>query len=264
MHRRSSNGFTLGELLVVVAIIGVLVAVSIPIFSGQREKAKIATCAANRRSLLSAVMNERISNEQAEDTVKVSNAAKTLGVTADGYYISGLCPDNGIISVEFYDDGEVMIYCSVHTTDMERFPQSITSTIIAGLDSITRGSTTLRGYLSSKTTNHIDSEAGSNTPGATGSWVDLIKNKMRSEGSPLLYQGWAINYNNHQYSVAVTKDGESSLTSAKNGDYISVVKYVYDDKGNKISSTSGTMKVILEKNTYNRLDITTPGSFKAS
>jgi len=42
------------------------------------------------------------------------------------------------------------------------------------------------------------------------------------------------------------------------------VKYVYDDKGNKISSTSGTMKVILEKNTYNRLDITTPGSFKAS
>ena len=44
------KGFTLAELLVVVAIIGVLVAVSIPIFSKQLEKSRIATDQANVRS----------------------------------------------------------------------------------------------------------------------------------------------------------------------------------------------------------------------
>ena len=39
MKYRSKNGFTLAELLIVVAIIAVLVAVSIPIFNGQMEKA---------------------------------------------------------------------------------------------------------------------------------------------------------------------------------------------------------------------------------
>ena len=42
MKYRSKNGFTLAELLIVVAIIAVLVAVSIPIFNGQLEKARRA------------------------------------------------------------------------------------------------------------------------------------------------------------------------------------------------------------------------------
>ena len=40
---KKKKGFTLAELLVVVAIIGVLVAVSITIFSKQLEKSRIAT-----------------------------------------------------------------------------------------------------------------------------------------------------------------------------------------------------------------------------
>ena len=44
------KGFTLAELLIVVAIIGVLVAISVPIFTAQLKKANIATNQANARS----------------------------------------------------------------------------------------------------------------------------------------------------------------------------------------------------------------------
>ncbi|MDD6283615.1 MAG: prepilin-type N-terminal cleavage/methylation domain-containing protein [Oribacterium sp.] len=46
----NKKGFTLAELLIVVAIIGVLVAISIPIFSSQLEKAREATDLANLRA----------------------------------------------------------------------------------------------------------------------------------------------------------------------------------------------------------------------
>ena len=46
----NKKGFTLAELLIVVAIIAVLVAIAIPIFTTQLEKAREQTDAANLRS----------------------------------------------------------------------------------------------------------------------------------------------------------------------------------------------------------------------
>ncbi|WP_051207339.1 prepilin-type N-terminal cleavage/methylation domain-containing protein [Butyrivibrio sp. AE3006] len=46
----SQEGFTLAELLIVVAIIAVLVAISIPVFTSQLEKSREATDAANLRA----------------------------------------------------------------------------------------------------------------------------------------------------------------------------------------------------------------------
>ena len=58
MTKKLSNkkGFTLAELLVVVAIIAVLVAVSIPIFSAQTKKANLATNQANARAAKAAAV----------------------------------------------------------------------------------------------------------------------------------------------------------------------------------------------------------------
>ena len=52
MHsmKKNKKGFTLAELLVVVAIIAVLVAISIPIFTSQLRKARVAVNQANARA----------------------------------------------------------------------------------------------------------------------------------------------------------------------------------------------------------------------
>ena len=50
MKRKMNKGFTLAELLIVVAIIAVLVAISIPIFTSQLEKSREAADMANVRS----------------------------------------------------------------------------------------------------------------------------------------------------------------------------------------------------------------------
>ena len=49
MNKTNKKGFTLAELLIVVAIIAVLVAIAIPVFTSQLEKAREATDAANIR-----------------------------------------------------------------------------------------------------------------------------------------------------------------------------------------------------------------------
>jgi prepilin-type N-terminal cleavage/methylation domain-containing protein len=50
MKRKLNKGFTLAELLIVVAIIAVLVAISIPIFTSQLRKARLAVNQANARA----------------------------------------------------------------------------------------------------------------------------------------------------------------------------------------------------------------------
>ncbi|MCI6638207.1 MAG: prepilin-type N-terminal cleavage/methylation domain-containing protein [Bilifractor sp.] len=48
--KKNKKGFTLAELLIVVAIIAVLVAISIPIFTSQLKKARVAVNQANARA----------------------------------------------------------------------------------------------------------------------------------------------------------------------------------------------------------------------
>lgn len=49
-RKQNKKGFTLAELLIVVAIIAVLVAISIPIFNNQLKKARVAVNQANARA----------------------------------------------------------------------------------------------------------------------------------------------------------------------------------------------------------------------
>lgn len=64
------NGFTLAELLVVVAIISVLVAIMIPVFQNQLEKSREATDISNVRAAYAEV-SEKAMHENDEKFVKV-------------------------------------------------------------------------------------------------------------------------------------------------------------------------------------------------
>ena len=58
--KKNKKGFTLAELLIVVAIIAVLVAISIPVFSTQLEKSREGVDAANIRSAYAEVVAARM------------------------------------------------------------------------------------------------------------------------------------------------------------------------------------------------------------
>lgn len=63
MKKNNNKGFTLMEMLIVVAIIAVLVAIAIPVFTNQLEKAREATDAANIRSAYAEVMACALTND---------------------------------------------------------------------------------------------------------------------------------------------------------------------------------------------------------
>jgi prepilin-type N-terminal cleavage/methylation domain-containing protein len=53
-RKRSSDGFTLLEILVVLGIIGILVTLSFPLVSGMRARGQRVQCMANLRTLYTA------------------------------------------------------------------------------------------------------------------------------------------------------------------------------------------------------------------
>ena len=86
---KGTKGFTLAELLIVVAIIAVLVAVAIPVFTAQLKKAQQAADLANARSIYAELTADFISN--GKSTVKVYRDDVELSPG-----------DSGLLAHEFY------------------------------------------------------------------------------------------------------------------------------------------------------------------
>lgn len=89
------KGFTLAELLIVVAIIGVLVAISIPVFTNLLEKSRESTDLANIRSEYAVIMTDAIAGSYDPNEVY----AVSLKQSADGWQSFATNEDNPLASV---------------------------------------------------------------------------------------------------------------------------------------------------------------------
>lgn len=102
---QKSDGFTLIELIVVIATLGIIVAIVTPSLSGFKSKAEDVACAANRKTLegmYSAFLVENdINAESVFDQFIIEN-------------FDEICPVSGVIR---YEDGKVK--CSIHNSGSE-------------------------------------------------------------------------------------------------------------------------------------------------
>ena len=91
INRENKKGFTLAELLIVVAIIGVLVAISIPIFTTQLEKARESTDIANLRAAKAAAVTAVLEANPKSGSVEESllNGTKVYYDPSSGKLVAG-------------------------------------------------------------------------------------------------------------------------------------------------------------------------------
>ncbi len=91
MKKMNKKGFTLAELLIVVAIIAVLVAIAIPVFTASLEKAKQATDAANIRAAYAEANVKAIeTGADAEVTTGATMKSAAWDKLSDGDTIGGV------------------------------------------------------------------------------------------------------------------------------------------------------------------------------
>lgn len=92
--KKAGKGFTLMEMLIVVAIIAVLTAVAIPTFSGQLEKSREAADMANVRSAYAEVLSEVMLYDDESISKMVDLKQKKDGFQTPNVDIGGITSDN--------------------------------------------------------------------------------------------------------------------------------------------------------------------------
>ena len=119
---KKKKGFTLAELLIVVAIIAVLVAIAIPVFTNQLEKSREATDIANVRSAYAQLVTTYLADGTvstytvaARQTVSDWQGAtgtvvmQTAGGESEYTYSAVVSGNNYTISTSVNDSGDLTI-----------------------------------------------------------------------------------------------------------------------------------------------------------
>lgn len=138
--KTNKNGFTLAEMLIIVAIIGVLVGISIPIFTNQLEKAREAVDMANLRAAYAecsaAVLTGTspgngytidYTNGNITCSIKISLTQKENGWQSGAPEIGGIkfketINPSGLVTIVIHGDGSKP-YFGQGTSSLEETPE---------------------------------------------------------------------------------------------------------------------------------------------
>ncbi len=114
--REDRSGFTLAELLIVVAIVAVLVAIAVPVFTSSMDSANQATVDANIRSVRAAGVTEILTDSDTHGTTgpwyatatvdahgNISDLSVSVGSVANEGYTSGSVSDGGTVAANITD-----------------------------------------------------------------------------------------------------------------------------------------------------------------
>ncbi|MDO4500596.1 MAG: type II secretion system protein [Erysipelotrichaceae bacterium] len=236
------KGFTLAELLIVVAIIAVLTGVSLPVFNGLPEKGREATDAANIRSQYAKVMaeaitnggnasgvNEKIDLKQTKDKWQNTEIANTLeeliSVKSDIKE-----PQAGGTAYVECKDGVAYLYYGAGA-NLNNSKYDVSSLLVKNLS---KGdiNTSIASQIVSNNFDKLNETLRAN--GFVGQAVitnDVFNGKYANNivAANTGYEPYAASTK----VVSVPKDGKL-MSERKNGDVVSVKQYLYYEKGSEM------------------------------
>lgn len=110
MSPRNRGGFTLIELVIVVLIIGILVAIAVPVYSATQDNARLKACQANQR-----IVEGAVQQWLAADSTRVITGADATDAAAVKILLTAhimddpTCPSGGIFALT-----NVVVTCTSH------------------------------------------------------------------------------------------------------------------------------------------------------
>jgi len=114
---RKDEGFTLVELMVVVLIIGILVAIAVPVFNSAKASAQKKSCYANERTVEGAFQTYRADQDESGAVATFTDYASVLAELSPKYVKTPpVCQAAGTYSlVSANPTSTITVSCSIGT-----------------------------------------------------------------------------------------------------------------------------------------------------